>query len=337
MGKLIYKTSHSKTKLARRCLKAYKYKYILKLKKRVKSRPLLVGGLVHECLESYFRNGHYLPVIRKWKEKEFKKMFKEEQALNQDIIPLVKSLMRGYIKDWKSRNWKMIWVEKEFEIEIAPGIVLVGKIDGKAEDDKGRRWLVEHKTCKKMPGEEMRLNDIQILIYAGMLPAMDEPPVSGVIWDYVRTKLPSKPELLKSGAISTRKNIDTTPEIYLREIKRHGLDPLGYADILAELETRRESFYREVKLPIKQEMVQTALDELITTAQMVRDLEEDYEKTGKDWFVRNLTRDCSWCDFQSICHAEFRGDDTEYLLKHDYVRKEDEKGSKDKEYNIEQG
>lgn len=322
MGKLIYKTSHSKTKLARKCLKAYKYKYILKLRKRVKSRPLLVGSLVHECIESYFRNGYYMPVIKEWRAKEFKKMFKEEQALHGDIIPLVKTLVRGYIQDWKSRNWNMLWVEKEFEVEIAPGIVLVGKIDGRAEDNRGRQWLVEHKTCKKMPGEDVRLNDIQILIYAGVLPQIDEDPVSGVIWDYIRTKLPARPELLAKGGLSKRKNIDTTKEVYLREIKKHGYDVEGYEDILEELDSRKDSFYREVKLPIKQQMVNTAVQELVITAEMVKELERDFYETGADWFVRNLTRDCSWCDYQPLCHAEFRGDDTEYLLKHDYVRKE---------------
>lgn len=335
MGKLIYKTSHSKVKLGRRCLAAYKYKYVFKIRKRVKSRPLLVGSLVHECIESYFKEGHYLPTIREWKAKEFNKMFKEEQALHGDIIPLVKTLMRGYIKNWKERNLKVIWAEKEFEVEIAPGIVLVGKIDARAEDEKGREWLMEHKTCKKMPGEEVRINDTQILVYSGVLPEIDEPPVVGVIWDYVRTKLPSKPELLKSGGLSTRKNIDTTPEVYLREIKRHGLDPEGYQGILDELKTRRDNFYRDVKLPIKQTMVERVRDELIMTSTLLWELEERYEN-GEDLFARNLTRDCSWCDYQSLCHAELRGDDTEYLLKHDYVRKQDEKEDKI-EFDLEQG
>lgn len=326
----MFKISHSKAKTGRRCLKAYQYRYIDKLRKRVKSRALIVGTLVHECLESHFRNGHYLPVIREWKEKEFNKMFKEEQALHADIIPLIKTLVRGYIANWRDLGMEMLWVEKSFEIEIAPGVILVGKIDGRAADSKGRQWLVEHKTCKKMPGEEVRLYDTQVLTYSSVLPALGEKPVVGVMWDYVRTKLPAKPELLKSGALSTRKNIDTTPEVYLREIKRHGLDPLGYTDILEDLKAKRTAFYRQVFLPMKPAMAQGVTMDLVMTAGLLEELERRYKEDGEDHFARNITRDCSWCDYATLCHAELRGDDTDYIMKHDYiVRSKD--ASKEKE------
>lgn len=328
-----FKVSHSKIKLGRRCHKAYYYKYVLKLKKRVKSRALIVGSLVHSCLESYFRHGYYLPEIRKWKDQEFKKMFKEEQALHADVIPLVKELIRGYIKTWDARGLQMLWVEKEFEVEISPGIVLIGKIDGLAECDKGRRWLVEHKTCKKMPGEEVRIFDTQAILYTRALPFIDEEPVTGVVWDYLRTKLPAKPELLAKGGLSTRKNIDTTPEVYRREIKRHGLDPRGYEGILEELEAKRDSFYRQIRLPFNQSMGDRVMEELIITSWQLQDLEERHSE-GEDCFARNLTRDCSWCDFNTLCHAELRGDDTEYLLKHDYIVRKDDG---EKEINIDTG
>lgn len=323
----MFEVSHSKIKTGRRCLNAYHKKYVRKLRKRVKSKSLTVGTLVHSCLESYFRNGYYLPEIQKWKEQEYEKMFVEEQALYADVIPLVKQLIRGYISHWKSLGLEMLWVEKEFRVEIAPGLILVGKIDGRARDNRGMEWLVEHKTAKKMPGEEVRIFDTQVLLYAGVLPHLGEKPVNGVIWDYLRTKLPSKPKLLKNGGLSTAK-IDTTKEVYLREIKRHGLDPAGYEDILADLESRKDSFYRQVKLPLSDTMGKTILEELIVTARQLEELEKQDRQEGSTGrlFPRNLTRDCSWCDFAPLCHAELRGEDTEYLLKHDYMeRKNDEK------------
>jgi hypothetical protein len=315
-----FKISHSKVKTGRRCLRAYYYKYVLKLMKRIKSRPLYIGGLVHECLESYFKNGHYLPVIKEWEIKEFSKMFKEEQALNSDIIPLVKVLMRGYIKNWKSLDLTMEWVEKEIEVEIAPGIVLIGKVDGKARDSRGRKWLVEHKTCKKMPGEEVRTWDTQAILYDKALRMVGEERLVGVIWDYLRTKLPVKPEVLKSGGLSTRKNIDTTPEVYLREIKRHGLNPKGYTDILAELTLKRDSFYRQVKLPFSIKHSDRVMKEMVVTSKHLIYMENHHSDNELMWF-RNLTRDCDWCDFKTLCHAELRGEDTEYLLKHDYSKR----------------
>lgn len=321
----MFETSHSKTKLARRCLKAYEYRYLLKLKRRVKSRALIVGSLFHSCLEMYFREGYYLPAIVEWKQGEFKKMFAEEQALHKDVIPLTKNVIRGYISNWKSLDLEMIWVEKEFRIEIAPGIILVGKIDGLAKDSRKLRWLVEHKSCKRMPGEEVRIFDTQVLLYAGALPHLGEKPVSGVIWDYLRTKLPTKPELLKKGGLSTAKSIDTTREVYLREIHRHGLSPAGYADILDHLDTKRDQFFRQVRLPMNKTMGDNILEELIVTSHLMVWIEAEYA-AGRNHCTRNLTRDCSWCDYNTLCHAELRGEDTEYLLKHDYiVRSKNEK------------
>ncbi len=327
-----FKVSHSKIKTARRCLKAYYYKYIMKYRKRVKSRPLLIGSLVHSCLESYFRNGYYLPEITAWKKSEFDKMFVEEQALNKDIIPLVKSLVRGYIKTWQDSGLEMLWVEKEFEIEIAPGIWLIGKIDGLAQCEKGLTWLVEHKTCKKMPGEEVRIFDTQAVLYSEMLPLMGEPNPDGVIWDYVRTKPPAKPELLKSGGLSTRKNIDTLPEVFEREIKRHDLDRIRYEDILDELEQKRNNFYRQIRLPFNKTLGQNVMQDLVTDSQQLIAMEVQYHTADNDLFTRNLTRDCSWCDYKTLCHAEIKGDDTDYILKHDYtVGKIDEKKDRSQE------
>ena len=329
----MFKVSHSKIKLARKCLWAYKQKYILKLRAKAKSRPLMIGSLVHECLESHFRDGHYLPVIRNWKKEELDKMFKEEQALNSDIIPLVKSLMRGYIKRWDELGLEMIWVEHEFNIEISPGIWLNGKIDGLAKCSKGLKWLVEHKTCKKMPGEEIRINDIQAILYSRMLPLMGDDIPNGVIWDYLRTKPPAKPELLKSGGLSTRKNIDTLPEVYLREIHRHGLDVNGYQDILTELENKKDNFFRQIRLPFSKNMGDIVLEELVIDSQELVRREALYKDDGIDTFTRHLSRDCSWCDFKTLCHAELKGDDTEYILKHDYKKaeKRDEKEDRHQE------
>lgn len=323
----MYKISHSKTKTARRCLKAYQYKYVIKIQRKKKARPLMVGSLVHECVESYFKSGHYLPVIAKWRREEFDKMFKEEQSLHADIIPLVKAMMRGYIKNWKNSGLEMVWVEKPFLIEISPGIFLDGKIDGKARDDKERYWLVEHKSCKSMPGEEVRMFDTQVLTYAQILPLLGD-KVNGVMWDYLRTKLPAKPELLAKGGLSKRKNIDTTAEVYRREIHRHGLDEEGYEDILSDLEGKRDAFYRQVFLPLNNTMGERILSDMIITSRQMMELEKRHLEDGEDCFTRNLTRDCSWCEYNTLCYAELRGDDTSYLMKHDYKpRKKDEKES----------
>lgn len=319
----VFKISHSKAKVGRKCQMAYYYKYIRKLRAKSKSRPLMIGSLVHESIESYIKNGTYLSVFKEFRENTFVKLNVEERALNADIIDLCKVLVRGWVNRWNRGPYEMIWVEKEFEVEISPGVVLVGKIDGRCRDkETGREWLIEHKTCKRMPDESVRMYDTQTPTYTSVLPEIGEGPVTGVIWDYVRTKMPAIPELLKSGTLSTRKNIDTIPEVFLREVNRHGLNPDGYKDIISGLSD--ESFYRRIPYQVSKSQTLRLREEMIITADYLQELE------CKEDYFRNLTRDCSWCDYKDLCYAELRGDDTSYLIKHNFEEVKDEAKGKDK-------
>lgn len=66
-------------------------------------------------------------------------------------------------------------------------------------------------------------------------------------------------------------------------------------------------------------MGENLLAEFIETSRQLQALEIEYWEGGINHCTRNLTRDCSWCDYAPLCHAELRGEDTEYLLKHDYI------------------
>ena len=313
-----FKISHSKAKVGRRCQMAYYYKYMMRLREKAKSRPLMIGSLVHESIESYIKTGSYLGKFKEFREQTFTKLNVEEQALNADIIDLCKMLVRGWVNRWNNGPYEMVWVEKEFEVEVAPGIVLVGKIDGRCREKATRReWLIEHKTCKRMPDEIIRMIDVQTPLYTSVLPDIGEEPVVGVVWDYVRTKMPAVPELLKSGGLSARKGIDTLPEIFLREINRHGLNPDAYRDTIQSLND--ESFYRRIPYNVSKSQTKRLREELIITANYLQELE-----TKDDW-CRNLTRDCSWCSYKDLCYAELRGDDTSYLLKHSFEVRNEEK------------
>lgn len=317
-----FKISHSKAKVGRRCQMAYYYKYMLRLRKKAKSRPLMIGSLVHESIESYIKTGSYLGKFKEFREQTFTKLNVEEQALNADILDLCKILVRGWVNRWNEGPYEMIWVEKEFEVEIEPGVFFIGKIDGRCrEKANGREWLIEHKTCKKMPGEDVRMYDVQTPLYTSVLPDIDEPPVVGCVWDYVRTKMPAVPELLKSGVLSSRKNIDTIPEVFMREINRHGLNPAGYMDTIKSLSD--DSFYRRIPYNVSRAQSKRLREELIITTHYLQDLET------KSDFCRNLTRDCGWCDYKDLCYAELRGDDTSYMLKHDFEVRPHEEDKKE--------
>lgn len=61
--------------------------------------------------------------------------------------------------------------------------------------------------------------------------------------DIVRKKVPKEPPLLKSGRLSKAQNVDTTPELFEQAIRRHGLDPNDYADVVDRLRRKGPAFH----------------------------------------------------------------------------------------------
>ncbi len=135
------------------------------------------------------------------------------------------------------------------------------------ERSTGLTWLVEHKTTSEHDliryARKLSL-DPQIRGYAWLfsdpVPALSDVRspirVAGVIHNVLRKSVPREPHLLaapkptkknpspRSPGLSRDKRIDTTREMYLGAILRHGFDPDDYLDILDEL-SRRRFFSRE--------------------------------------------------------------------------------------------
>ena len=52
-------------------------------------------------------------------------------------------------------------------------------------------------------------------------------------------------------------------------------------------------------------------------------------KLGGTLTDRNMTKDCSWCQFYALCHAELRGQDAKYVKKSQYEYREQEHGDQE--------
>ena len=325
----MFKVSNSKVKVWRKCRNAYYYKYIENIVPARKSPPLIRGSIIHEMDEAWIEHGEFESVLKKY-EKEYKKMFIEEQQEFGDIIGDMRMIMEGYIKKWKGKDLK--YLEREgtrtehwLEFPLVPGILFTGKIDKIGQDQKKRVWLVEKKSFKKsLPKEEIRFTDLQTTLYYWAAPLCGFPKPMGIMWDYVRAKAPAIPEPLKNGSLSKKKSIDTTYEVYLAAIKELGLDPKDYKDILDQLKHQTDKFYRRIYLPAPHALVEPLLVDLKQTALEIREL-------GEISRVRTLTRDCGWCDYYSLCQAELRGLDTEFIRKKEYKERSDEIGEDNKE------
>lgn len=313
----------SRLKTWRRCARQFTYKYVHRLARKRPVVPLLRGSILHEMLDVWSRGDDPETILKKYAE-QYAKLFREEQEIYGTIIDDCRTIFAGYVRYWsKQEATRFIHSEVQIRTELLPGLEFVGTID-KIADTQGRLWLTDHKTHKRIPDESGRLNDLQLLFYvwAWNREHPDE-EVEGIMWDYIRTKVPTVPEVLKNGQLSKRANIDTDHYTYLREIQRQGLDPKDYAEILQDLKSKPNSFYKRIRLPIqRQEMVEQVVSDARVTARTIRALVDTPAA-----LVRSLDRTCDQCEFYSLCYAELRGLDANFVCKSEYTHRPEEKYS----------
>lgn len=323
----ILEVHQSSLKLWRHCHKAYDYKYVKKLQKRKTPNALIRGTIVHAMIEAKAKGEDPWEVFDNYIA-ENHQVFKEEEEYF-GIEEMISDIMEGYFSYYKNDDLKPFpigkgkdkrYAEHSFKVPLIPeeNIFFGGIIDMIVEDDKGRIWLMDHKTHKTLPKGDIAYLNIQSNLYAWAMSQSDQlPSPAGMVWNYIRWKQPSKPQVLKNGSLSKTSKIDTTWGIYKKAIREAGLNIKDYADMEEALRGKEEDFYVRHYLPINKKVQENILDDAKTTA-----LEIKY-KAGK-LKDRNITRDCSWCEFYPLCQAELKGLDTSMILKFDFKEREDD-------------
>lgn len=297
----------------KRCRQIYWYSRVLKLKKKTKPLPLVKGSAVHAMIEAWLKGEDWhkaLKIIRK----DYDKLMDEEKLLYGDLPTECERLMEGYIECWKSFKCETLAVEVAFgmegiiPLEIVPGVFLKGRIDWILRDNHGI-WVADHKTVKRgLPDESYRLQDLQTIIYMKALPLLGFPKPVGAMYDYILTKTPTVPKPLKNGELSKSMKVGTDYTTFMRAIKDNNLKAKDYT---AQLELAKlNKFYSRKYIAKPQKLAERLLCDL-----EIINWEIDHLK---DKPYRNLGRDCSWCQYQTLCTAEMMGLDTTYMLKTEF-------------------
>lgn len=308
-------TGYSMVKSFRRCNKQYELTYIVGVQRKRPAPPLIRGTILHEMLHARATPKLKAGAVLAKYEAKYGELFREErEEYGNDFLGDLKRVYDGYLREYGSDDGiKYEASEEEVWVEIGQGLVYKGHLDKRLITlDDERRWLMDHKTHKNIPDEGNRLNDYQILMYLwAWNRGNPKKKADGIIWDYLRTKPPTIPEELKAGGLTMRANIDTDVSTYLREINRLKLDPKPYKQHLVEIGKReRGRFYQRIKLPSPSKgMTEKIVGDFIETSVQMH-------KTKH--FARNLTRDCSWCEFQRYCAADVRGLDADFILKSEF-------------------
>ena len=171
-----------------------------------------------------------------------------------------------------------------------------------------------------IPGPQERFSDIQTVLYfwGWNQSHSKDKQLDGIIWDYGRQKAPAIPELLKTGRLTMRANIDTDQHTYLQTIKDNALSEKPYRAFLKTLEGKERTFFERVSLPAPaMSLVQTVVEDARASAVIFQNL------TKAGVAPRSMNGfNCNHCDFRSICEAEVRGLDAKFIRKRDFTIEE---------------
>lgn len=321
---------NSQVKAYNRCKRQWWYKFERGLVPRYSTQPLKRGTWLHELLEAHY-TGYGWEKRHAELTAEFNKLFDEEKEIYGDLPTICANIMRSYVYHWREEDatFDVIAAEQLVQVPLPHGHTMEFKFDAIMEDEYGR-WLWENKSHRKIPSADYRFLDMQTSKYIWGLNKLGEyGEITGVIWNYIRTKEPTKPKLTKMGKLS-RARIDTDVLTFYNALKEYGLDPHDFRDVLSRLK-KHQTFFRRERVPRPTKVIETLVKETVLVA-------DEIEKGVRP--IRSIERGCEFsCSFKDLCITELYGGDAKDVLKRRYRKatKDDYYGYHDEEKVSESG
>jgi hypothetical protein len=303
-------STHSMLKTFRRCPKQTEYKYLERLKPRVLGRPLRLGTWMHALQEAKANGDDWREKHKEMIRTEWAPLFDEEKEDIGDLPGDAYRLMLSYEWYYAADEWKFHEVEFVLETEFPDGSIYRGKIDALVENQFGL-WIVDRKWHRTLPNTDYRILDAQSGLYVWAA-WRNNIPVNGHIWDYGRSKPPTYPEMLVSGAGPKRwDSCDTDYPTMVRWFKNEmgGKVPQKYRPKMRYLKTIRyqpgepqfSTFFRRSVIEKDKGMLKRIAQEAYHTHR--RMLEYPWDRP--ELIERVPDRSCTFmCSYTDLCTAE---------------------------------
>lgn len=248
------------------CRRKYWYRYIRCLEQKDRPVWFATGTAIHMALEHWY-NGMSVDEVQRIIADYFTDTHPEtddaeRQKEWQEQYELAAKMFANYVQQYPQEQFKVLATEVEFDLKVGK-VLLSGKIDALIEYN-GKLWLMEHKTARYINYDyRKKLSmDLQNTLYTWAMSKWQGQPIAGVLYNVLAKDFPKKPEVLKSGKLSTAKSQSTTPELYRAAIKENGLREDDYLEYLNWLEgNQKDYFYREW-LPIGKDEQANVLSEI---------------------------------------------------------------------------
>jgi hypothetical protein len=302
--------------------------------------PFFTGRAIHYALERYYRDRQdFNDSIDEWLANERKQLgvlWPAEQARLEEQLELIDAMLNHYALHiskatgrWDDANLEFIDMEIEFSVPLytprgarSNRVFLAGRFDGFVRNRiDGTYWVFETKTTRSIEELVRGLQlDEQCGAYIFAAQQVFQVPVAGVLYNVMRKKAPAIPPVLQNGMLSQAKNMDTTPEIYLKAI-RDQHPGINRDDIMATygpmlqflLDQPPKYFARVPVYRSPAEIAELAANLWTVGLEMVRPSTPLYPSPS--WFT------CNFCQFKAPCIALSSGADPEFILAAEYQQR----------------
>lgn len=295
------------------------------LKPAAPDKHLWLGRGLHWALGKYYSSGMQkellLESFETWLAEQWELLGENVDEL-EEVADLGRTMLKHYLMWAPARDdFEVASVETELKVPLPIGerTFFVGRADTVIKLKNGEYWLLEHKSMTHWPEFSLLLTDDQAASYVwGMCHDLRFRGIcpSGVIFNFLRKKAPVIPRVLQNGEMS-KANIDTSKEVYLAALRKQGLDPSGYLELINKLEKDKPFFVR-VPVRISEKRLEVFERDLISVAKDMLSNPAIYPSQSYwAWYQ------CARCPFKVPCQFMQSGADYNELLESDYVKRED--------------
>lgn len=330
------------------CKKKWEYNYIENIKPRVERAYLTIGKLCHkgmqvamqkmwatqaqvdEDLTDWFQD--VLDVGINAMCEDFDEYIagtplldEELPEFNQILVDAVNVFKQALVEfePWKyevvsvCKNHQLTpALELHFKVPCPPTRGLHGYIDAILRDkETGFTWCVDYKFRKSLSPDDDEVYNIQNAVYSYACQKMGIDITGTMTWQHVNTPA-ADPAILKNGTIS-RAKIKTTWAHFEQFCREHGQDPQDYylemEEKLRDIEWCRPTL--EYRNP---ETIQRIWNEcVIPVARAVKSAHNKKAVNFRSLYPWN----CKMCQYQSLCQAELRNHDANFVRQNEYTQR----------------
>jgi hypothetical protein len=227
----------------------------------------------------------------------------------KSLLELGESMIR-YYWDWSREHddFEVIGSEVPFSVQFPEiGVEFVGIVDAMIKK-YGSLWIMEHKTCARVPEEALLRMSLQKNVYLLMTGA------KGVMYNFLIKEKLNEPVVLKRGGLSKDKSQITSYDVYLAKLQELGLDVAEYMDILGILK-ERPALVQRVELGVNE----LALARAKNTLELVLD---EMMAISAPIYPTESWQTCAYCAYKYPCEVwRSQGESgiTSHLMINDYV------------------